>query len=301
MTTSDGAGTFQRFDPRQQPAAVPVTITPLRGSVYILEGSGGNAVASAGPDGIFLVDDFYEVMWDELQTALARLSSAPVRFVAITHWHPDHIGNNENLARTGTLVLGADRMRERSAQAHYIKEVDLEMPAGRELARPAMTYSDAATYYLNDEQIEVLASPPAHTDTDSIVVFRRANVIAAGDLYYDGVYPLLDTLSGGSINTAITEVRRIADLADDETVIVAGHGPFGPDRPRAGKQSLTGYLTVLTTIRDRVQAAIKDGRDLDKVLAAKPSADFDAAWGYGMVAPDTFVTSVYYSLVASRR
>ena len=300
MTMIDETGTPERFDPRQQPPAVPVKITPLRGSVYMLEGSGGNVTVSAGPDGIFLVDDFYEVMWDELQTALARLSSAPVRFVAITHWHPDHIGNNENLARTGAVVLGQARMRARSAQAQYIKEVDMEMPAGRELARPTMTYSDVTTYYLNDEQIEVLASPPSHSDTDSIVVFRRANVIAAGDLYSYGVYPMIDTRSGGSIDGTITEVQRIADLADDETLIVAGHGPFGPGPPKAAKQTLTEYLTMLTTVRDRVAAAIKDGHDLEKVLAGKPSADLDPSWGAGMVAPDTFVISVYDSLLASR-
>ena len=167
------------------------------------------------------------------------------------------------------------------------------MPPSPAIALPVVTFADAVTFHLNGDDISVFHVAPAHTDGDSVVIFKKANVIHTGDVFFNGIYPFIDVSSGGSINGTIEAAERILNLADEKTKIIPGHGPL------ADKAALKVYRDMLATVRDRVTAAIKDGKTLEQVQMMKPTADLDAVWGKGFLKPEQFVMIVYSSLDSS--
>lgn len=169
------------------------------------------------------------------------------------------------------------------------------VPPSPKAALPVLTFNDAIALHINDETVRATHVAPAHTDGDAIVVFERANVLHAGDLFFNGFYPFVDLSSGGSVNGVIKAVDQLLAIANDSTRIIPGHGPL------ATRADLLAYRKTLATIRDRVQVAVRNGRTLQQVLASKPSADFDEKWGKGFMKPDTFIGIVYESLRSENR
>ena len=269
---------------------VEIGVERVADGIHMLTGRGGNIGLIHGDDGAFMIDDQYAPLTDRIRAAVAKVHDGDIRFVFNTHWHGDHTGGNENMAESGSLIVAHDNVRRRLAAGQFMEAFDREVPPAPEAALPVVTFSDEVTFHINDQTVHAFHVARAHTDGDAVVHFREANVIHTGDIVFNGFYPFIDTGSGGSIDGMIDGVERILDLADDDTRIIPGHGPLA-DRDR-----LEEYLEMLSTVRDRVAAAIERGRSLEEIVAGKPTAEYDEEWGDGFIPPDRWVGMIHGSL-----
>lgn len=262
--------------------------------VYMLTGAGGNIGVSAGADGVFLVDDQYAPLTEKVRAAVAAISDRPVRFLLNTHWHGDHTGGNENMGKAGALIVAHENVRKRMSVEQFRSLFNEKVPPSPAGALPVVTFTDAVTFHMNGDEIRAFHVAPAHTDGDSVIVFTKANVIHAGDLFFNGRFPFVDLDSGGSVAGIIAAADRVLAVADDRTRIIPGHGPL------AGRAELKAYRDVVAVARDRVAALVKAGKSKEEVVAAKPTAEWDATWGTGFIKGDVFVGILYESVKSGR-
>ena len=271
--------TMQSF--AQQEAQVEVT--PLRSSVYMLKGQGGNIGVSVGDDGVFMIDDQYAPMTDKIRAAIKTLSDKPVKFVINTHWHGDHTGGNENFATSGSVIVAHENVRKRLSTDQVMQAFKREVKASPDIALPVVTFTEQVGFHLNDDYIQALHVKNAHTDGDAIIHFENANVIHMGDTFFNGTYPFIDVSAGGSLNGVLTAAKRGLALANEETLIIPGHGPL------SNKAELQTYLNVLTDINDQFTALRKSGTSAEDILAEGISMDYDEDWGQGFIGPEKFI------------
>lgn len=271
---------------------VKVRTIPAGQGVYMLLGAGGNIALAVGDDFAFLVDDEYADagLSGRILAAVRQVTDKPVRFLVNTHWHGDHTGGNENMAGTGIIIVAHENVRTRMSTEQFIAAFNSKVPASPKAALPVVTFGDGVAFYNGSEQIHVVHVPPAHTDGDAIVHFTRANTIHMGDTFFNGRYPFFDLSSGGSYEGMIKAVNTALAYVNDSTKVIPGHGPL------AGKAELVAYRDVLTKVRDRVAALIRRGKTRAQVIAAKPSAEWDATWGSGFMKPEVFLGMVYDSM-----
>jgi glyoxylase-like metal-dependent hydrolase (beta-lactamase superfamily II) len=273
-------------------ADVRIDAIRVADSIYMLTGQGGNMGLLVGDDGAFLIDDQFAPLTPRILAAVAALTDEPVRFVVNTHWHFDHTGGNENLGKAGAIIVAHENVRARMSTEQFMKAFDRRVPPAPEVALPIVTFTDAVTFHWNGEAVRVEHVEPAHTDGDAFVHFPKANVVHAGDIYFNGLYPFIDAGSGGSIGGTIRAVDRVLARCNDRTKIIPGHGPL------SGVAELRAYRAMLVDVRDRMQEMIDAGRTLPEIVAAKPTAAWDAAWGKGFLAPDAWVRIVYAGMAA---
>ena len=257
--------------------------------IWVLAGAGGNIGVSVGADGVFLIDDEWAPMTPKVKAAVAALSDRPLRFILNTHWHPDHTGGNKDLGEAGALIVAHDNVRLRMSSDQFIEALGMKFPPAPARALPVVTFNDAVTLHLNGDDVEAFHVPPAHTDGDAIVHFRRAGVVHMGDLFFNGMYPFVDLSSGGSFEGFIAAADRALALGEG-TRIIPGHGPVGT------RADLRAYRDMLVTVRDRVKPLVQAGKTPAEVVAAHPLADLDAKWGNGFMKPEKFVEIVAQSL-----
>jgi len=272
---------------------VQIRTVKVAEGVYMLMGAGGNIGVSVGSDGVILIDDQFAPLSDKIKAAVAALGG-PIRFLLNTHWHFDHTGGNENFAKSGVVIVAHENVRRRMSVEQFISALNRREPPSPAAALPVVTFTDAITFYLNGDSINVFHVAPAHTDGDAVIWFRKANVMHMGDTFFNGRYPLIDLSSGGSVDGMVAAADRVLALVDANTRIIPGHGPLG-DRP-----ALQTYRAMLATVRDRIRQAVAAGQTLEQVQAAKPTAEFDAIWGKGSITPARFVEIVYTDLAARR-
>lgn len=274
------------------PDEVEIEVTSVADGVWMLQGAGGNIGVSAGDDGVFLVDDQYAPLTPKILAAIKTVSERPVRFVVNTHWHGDHTGGNENLGEAGAVIVAHHNVRQRMSTDQFMAAFDRTVPASPAAALPVITFAEGVTFHLNDDTLEVVHLPAAHTDGDSAILWQDAGVIHAGDLFFNGSYPFIDLGSGGSIDGMIAAIERLLERAGDGTRIIPGHGAL------AGRTDLAAYLEMLRGARAAVAALVAEGRDREAVIAAKPTAAWDEAWGGGFIPPDRFAATLFDSLTA---
>jgi len=274
---------------RAQVGAVPIQTQRLGENLTLLSGPGGNVVVLHGADGLVMVDTFVAPAWPKLEESLKTLG-APVKIVINTHWHFDHTDNNAPLRAAGATVVAHENTRRRMSAPQHIAVLELDFPASPAGALPQRVFEDATSLKVNDEVIALTHVRPAHTDTDVIVRFEHANVLHAGDVFFNGRYPLIDGSTGGRVAGMIEACDRLLRLADADTKIVPGHGAL------AGKAELTKYRDMLSTAADRVGKLKAAGKSLEEAIAAKPFTDLDAAWAGGRFKGDDFVKIVYLTL-----
>jgi cyclase len=266
---------------------VEITAIPVGTGIYMLTGQGGNIGVSVGSDGVFLIDDQFAPLTKKITAAIDALSKQPVRFLLNTHWHPDHTGGNENMGNAGIVIVAHSNVRKRLAVDNFIEMFAMEAPATDATGLPVITFDDALTFHLNEDEIHISHVESAHTDGDSIVQFRAANVMHLGDIYFAGMYPFIDTNSGGSINGTLKALDHALALSDDNTVIIPGHGPV------SNKESLVAYTGMLRTINSRIQKMIAGKSTLTQILATEPTKDFDKEYGNGLIKNTAFVEMLY--------
>jgi glyoxylase-like metal-dependent hydrolase (beta-lactamase superfamily II) len=267
--------------------AVEFKLERAADAVYMLRGQGGNIGVCVGGDGVFAIDDQFAPLTPRILEEIEKLSEKPVRFVVNTHWHGDHTGGNENLGEAGAIIVAHANVRKRMSEKQFMAVFNRTVEPSPKGALPVVTFEQSVTFHWNDETIEVVHVPPAHTDGDSFVHFRNANALHAGDVFFNGTYPYIDTSTGGNLEGMIGAVERILERSDAKTRIIPGHGPL------ASRADLERYQRMLTTVRDRIEPMLREGKSRDEVIAAKPSADLDADWGGGFMKPDVWVGLVY--------
>ncbi len=252
-------------------------------TTYVLFGAGGNIGLSIGEDSVFVIDDQFAPLTPKIQAAISKLTSKPVQFVLNTHWHGDHTGGNENLGKAGALIVAHDNVRKRLSSEQFIEFMRAKAEPQPKAALPVVTFSQDVSFHINGDEIFAFHVPRAHTDGDSIVHFRKANVIHMGDTFFNGFYPFIDTSSGGTADGIVAAADRVLALTDDKTRIIPGHGPV------ATKTDLKVFRDMVATVTSRVAPLVKQGKTLDEILATKPTAEFDERWGKGFIPPPRFI------------
>ena len=293
--TAYGAqGTAPAADPlaavRAQIGAMPIQTHKLAENLILLSGPGGNVLVLHGADGKIVVDTFLSPAWPKLKETLEGLGSAPVKTVIDTHWHFDHTDNNAALHAAGATVLAHENTKKRMSEAHDLPVMGLHFDPSQAEALPQETFAASHKLKGNGENVMLQHFAPAHTDTDIYVVFEKANVIHMGDTFFNGLYPYIDSGTGGKISGMIAAADKVLPLASADTKIIPGHGPLG------NKEDLTKFRAMLVTARERVQKLKSAGKTEQEVVAAKPFADLDAVWGKGMLSGDRFAQVVYLAL-----
>lgn len=273
------------------PAEVQIKPETLAPGVAVLFGQGGNIGVSWGADGTVLIDDQFAPLTPKIEAAVADLGATPVKFLINTHWHFDHTGGNENFGKAGALILAHDNVRIRMiAGAKGLAGQDVA-PAPA-IALPVVTYEDGLKLHLNGDEVRTVHMHNAHTDGDSIVIWKSANVIHTGDLFFNKVtLPFIDLKSGGSARGMLAAIDKTLTLAKDDTRIIPGHGPV------ASKADLIAYRDMLKDVIGQVDAAIKAGKSLSEVQAMKPAVKYDTNPN-AFIKGDAFVEAVYTSLKA---
>jgi cyclase len=259
---------------------IPVPVTE---QIYLIAGEGGNIGLFIGEDGTFLIDDQFAPLTDKIIAAIKSVGGDYPRFLLNTHYHGDHTGGNENLGKGGTLIFSHDNVRERLTAGAFIEAFKMKLaPVSRE-GLPVVTFSEDISFYINGDSVHAIHVAHAHTDGDSFIYFKKANVIHAGDFFFNGFYPFIDVSHGGSLKGMIIAVDKVLSLADDSTKIIAGHGPLGD------KKQLESYRQMLETAYERLNKLKADGKTVQEAVAAKPLADLEATWGDGLFKGDRWI------------
>jgi len=268
---------------------IQIATTELGDGIYMLTGAGGNIGVCAGADGVLLIDSQFPQVHDKIVAALAAISPGPVRFLLNTNWHYDHVSGNELFAKKGVVIVAHETARERMSIEQIHKDLDTTIPPYPASALPVLTIADSLALHFNDEVLQVLHIPNAHSDADLLFRFQKANVIHSGDLLFSYMYPYIDVPHGGSVNGMIAAADEILRMCDADTRLIPGHGPA------MKRDDVTAFRDMLVLVRDRVAVLIKEGKSDKEILAAKPTADLDALWQKGIPA-ELLVQLVYDSL-----
>jgi cyclase len=298
--------------PAQNSANVEVHVLPVQGHVYMLVGAGGNITVQVGDDGVLLVDAGLAGTSDKVIAAIRTFTDKPIRFIINTHVHADHTGGNEAIAKAGNTITGGNVVGDIGASAGNQAAVlafqtvldRMSAPTGQQAptpqgAWPTETYTTPERkLFFNNEAVQVIHIPAAHTDGDSIVFFHRSDVISTGDIFVTNGYPIVDLQRGGNIQGVIAGLNRIIELAtpgpmqEGGTLVIPGHGRL------CDQADVVFYQEMVTIVRDRIQDMVNKGMTLEQVKAARPTRDYDPRYGKttGIWTTDMFVEAVYKSL-----
>jgi glyoxylase-like metal-dependent hydrolase (beta-lactamase superfamily II) len=274
----------------QAAAEAEITVQPLRSNVSVLMGSGGNITVLTGSDGKLLVDAGIAVSRPKIEAALDRISDAPIKYLIDTHWHWDHTDGNAWVHQKGATIIAHENTLKRLSATTRVEDWSFTFQPWPVDARPTVTFKTEKRLRFDGETIVLRSYGPGHTDTDLTVQLEKADVVALGDIFWNGVYPFIDIATGGSIDGAIRLVNRSLAHVTDRTIIVPGHGPVG-DRAQ-----LIEFRDMLVAVRRNVARLKKQGKSLDEVIAAKPTAAFDAKFGGFVIDPAFFTRLVFVSL-----
>jgi glyoxylase-like metal-dependent hydrolase (beta-lactamase superfamily II) len=280
---------------QQDFSQVEIVTTQLTETTYMMAGAGGNLGLSVGDDAVFLIDDQFAPLSEKIAAAIRKITAKPVRFLLNTHWHYDHTGGNENFGRGGAIIVAHENVRKRMSSAQFIEFLRSEVPASPKAALPVVTFPGAISFHLNGDEMRAIHMPRAHTDGDSVVHFVKSDVIHMGDVYFNGLYPFIDTSSGGSVEGVIAACDQVLRIATDTTKIIPGHGPLST------KAQLQAYRDMLATVSARIRKMIDAGRKLEDITASGVTADFDEKWGKGFIAPSKFAEMLAMNLLKNRQ
>jgi cyclase len=304
-------GSLAVFAQQQNFDAVEVKVQKAQGNVYMLVGAGGNVTVQIGAEGVVLVDTQFAPMSNKILAAVRSLTQAPLRYIINTHSHGDHVGGNENLKKAGATIAGGNvtlDIGDAAQGAQIISHINAykrmsakvngqyATPTG---AWPTSTFiGDDKKLYFNGEGIQIVHQPSAHTDGDSLVFFRKSDVISAGDLFVTNGYPFIDLNNGGNVQGIVAGLNKIVDLCipvygqEGGTMVIPGHGRL------SDVGDVINYREMVTIVRDRVQDMVKKNLTLDQIQAAKPTRDYDPLYNTpgAFVTGEAFVEAVYRSL-----
>jgi glyoxylase-like metal-dependent hydrolase (beta-lactamase superfamily II) len=269
---------------------VQIKTTDLGDNCYMLEGQGGNITVAVATDGIIMVDGQFAPLHDKIKAAVAVISNLPIKYLINTHYHGDHTGGNEAFAKDGATIVAQIHVKNRLAAGTTNGLTGAKTPPAPQGALPSDTYTNFSKIRLRGRVADLKHIENAHTDGDTYVWFKTANLLSTGDTFTNGRYPNIDFANGGNIRGMIAATDIYLKLTNAKTRIVPGHGPL------ADKAALVEYHKMLITARDRMAKLVKDAKSEADVVAAKPFADLDAKWAPTELASTNFIRVVYHSL-----
>jgi len=272
---------------RNAAATAKITVTKLRGNVSVLQGSGGNIAVLTGQNGKLLVDAGIPGTRARITEALAGLSNDPVRHLINTHWHFDHTDGNEWLHSIGAEITAHENTRKHLSTTTRVEDWNFTFPPAPAGALPTKVFDNEQTVKLNSATLTLKYYAPAHTDSDISVYFTDADIIHVADTFWNGHYPFIDYSTGGSIDGMIHATEANVSRVNDKTIVIPGHGPIGD------KAQLIEFRDMLTAVREKIATLKKQGKSRDEVVAAKPTANYDAKWGGFVINGDFFTRLVY--------
>lgn len=267
--------------------ASDITVSPLRGGASLLQGSGGNMVAFASPEGMFLVDDGIALSQSKIEAALRSITAAPIKYAANTHWHWDHADGNGWVHRDGAILIAHANTARHLTQTIRVEEWGHTFQPAPKDGQIAQLVRAERLMKFGGETIRLRPYMPSHTDGDLSVYFAKADVLVTGDTWWNGLYPFIDYVAGGSIDGMIAAANANVAMAGYKTIVVPGHGPLG------GRDDLVEYRDMLVAIRANVAVLKNQGKTLEEAIAARPTAQYDAKWGQAIISPALFTTLVY--------
>jgi cyclase len=262
----------------------------LAPGLFMLSGPGGNIGIMLHDDSAIVIDSAIPERAASVLDAIAGLGGRQVRFLLNTHWHFDHVGGNEAFAKSGAVIIAHHRTRLRMATEQNIAFMKIKVPPSPAGALPVITFGDSETVHHGKWQIEATYVPGAHTDTDVAYRLPNADVLHAGDLFFNGVYPFIDYSTGGNLQGLVTGLGRVLEMVGPKTQVIPGHGPM------ARKADLQAFRDMLSIVRDRISPLVESGKSLDEVVAAKPTRELDEKWAKGFLKGDMFVQMLYQGM-----
>jgi glyoxylase-like metal-dependent hydrolase (beta-lactamase superfamily II) len=265
---------------------VEIKVQKVAGTVYMLQGAGGNIGVSVGEDGIVIVDDQFAPLAPKIKEALKGITDKPIKFILNTHYHGDHTGGNEVFGKDAPIIAHENvRRRLQSGTTAGGRTV----PPAPKGALPVVTFNDRVTVHANGEDIRALHVPSGHTDGDSVIFFPQSRVVHMGDDFFNGIFPFIDIENGGSVKGMAVSVEKILSQIGDDVKVIPGHGAL------SDKAGLRAFLDMLKGTTAAVESAIKAGKTLDQIKQDRVLAPWDS-WGKGFITTDRFIETLYTDL-----
>jgi cyclase len=269
---------------------VEIKTTKVASNFYTLEGQGGMIGVLTGSDGILMVDSQFAPLTDKIVAAIHQISTGPIRFMINTHVHPDHTGGNENLGKMGVVIFSRDELRDRLAQPIPPAGANPGRPPMPPAALPLVTYRGRLTFHMDGEEVDLIPIPRAHTDGDTLVHFKNADVLMTGDYFRSVGYPNIDRVNGGSLNGMLEGLGVTIGLAGPNTKIIPGHGPT------VDRMGLIAHRDMILAIRDRVAKLVQQGKTPEETVAAHPTSEYDSKIPQAQETSQRFVGQLYAEL-----
>ena len=273
---------------------VQIETVKLAPNFYVLNGQGGAIGVLTGPDGVLMVDSQFAPLTEKIVAAIKQVSNgAPIKFLINTHVHGDHTGGNENLGKMGVTIFAREELRERLAHPAPGANGAPGTPAPA-AALPVVTYNSPLTFHMDGEDVQAIPIPKAHTDGDTLVFFPNTNVIMIGDYFRSLGYPNIDRANGGSLTGMLAGIDTAIKLCNAQTKVVPGHGAI------TDRNGLIAHRDMIIAIRDKIAPMVSQGKTLPEVVAAKPTADYDAKVPGVGTTGERFIGQVYAELKAGK-
>jgi glyoxylase-like metal-dependent hydrolase (beta-lactamase superfamily II) len=271
---------------QQDFSKVEIKVVPAAGSIYMLQGAGGNIGVSAGSDGILIVDDQYAPLAEKIRAALKGINQGKLRLVLNTHFHGDHTGSNPDFGPEATIVA-QENVRKRLAAGSIVRGNKTEPMVAAGL--PVVTFQDSVSVHFNGEEIRVIHYPHGHTDGDSVIFFTKSNVVHMGDDFFAGRFPFVDLESGGSVQGMTAGVEKVLAQIPADAKVIPGHVALST------VNDLKAYHHMLVETAAIVQKQIKARKTLAQIQAAGLSAEWKE-WGSGFIDTKTWIETIYNSM-----
>lgn len=273
-----------------QDAPGAIRVTKITDRIVLLAGDGGNVGLVLADDGLMMIDGGYANRAMELQKTVAAVDSHPVKILFDTHWHGDHVGSNELLGKAGVKIIAHQNAKVRLSQTVKMEAFNTTVEHLKSEGWPSQTFTESGRMTFGREKIEYRWCPNSHTDNDAYLFFPASNVLHTGDLFFNGMYPVIDYSTGGWIGGMATALDKLLKVGDANTRIIPGHGPL------ATKDDMKAARDMLHSVHDRLSQMSKKHATLEAVLQANPVGDLEAKWGGGLLKGEQFLRMAYPSI-----
>lgn len=269
-----------------------VTISEVRvtDNIFYLKGAGGNIGLLSWDSGNLIVDSQFEPLGDKIKAKISELSNQKTKYLVNTHFHGDHLGGNANWSADGVTIVAQENVRERVQKTFRNEILQRDVKAQPKEVWPVITFSENMSLYVGEEELNVIFIPAAHTDGDAIIQFKASNVIHAGDVFVRYGYPFIDVSSGGTIDGIIAGLEKIMELADEDTIIIPGHGEL------ATEDDVKVLRDVLADSRNIIKKLKEEDKSLNDILTLKPLAKYDDQYSGSFINGQVFIQLIYESL-----